>query len=1339
MDSETTGLDSVRNDIIQFACIPVIAGQRMSSFNQHCQPINWNNIDDAALKINNISRSSLPSFQKPEIMVDNLIRYLRAFNVKFTIAGFNVGFDKDFLASLFKKVNREHEYIELFTQDIRDTFKRAKKLKAQLPTQNLKLQTLCNHFKIDINAHDALSDISATIELDSILANMLGETEIFIIEQHKEYDFKFQEPAQLHVHSMYSYTDSINSIKDWAKWCSLNKVPAFSTVDHGTATALFDIVNVKALLKKANDEVLKNNKKFSTNDPLYDNPVIGVPGSGLFVNHNNQMFYLNAWAQTNTGYKNLIKLSSVGWKNRVTISNAEFPLLSLDEVQSLKEGLIFGVPGVNGPITNLLLSRQIQGAKEFINELHTKLPIVLELAAIDVYKRFDSDIGFVGYDIDGGNIQKHINMLYLNLSKELGIKCIPVSDAHMISEQDKLVQDCICKNSFKDHRYFFESRHACKAKDMFSVLKSHLGDELTESSFNDMIQTTIDIAKPAAEITVKHEYHLPVIEIPENIKQRTHDYNMQTYYYMMQKIKEHGRWNDSKEYVDRFKKEVDVIMKNSTLNFIPYFLVYEDVCSYARSSGLMQGIARGSAGGSLLSYYLQIIHVDPVKANLPFERFLSHARIRAGSFPDIDLDIADRARPLVMKYLKDKYNLGFAQIATFNKMKTKNAIKDAMYALYGRNRNDEEVKAVCDQIDDSPQGVDEHDFLYGYEDQEGEEHLGEVDKKPILKNFFQQKPEVEEMVKKLLGSIRGFSRHASAFVISTIDLAADRVPTMIMSDKDLGEITVTQFDAPMVEKSGLVKADILGIKTLSVISDAVKKIKENYSIDFMEKESGVPLIYRLPDRDKGVFSDFYKSDTDSSFQFNSDVIKAAAKEFAPLCREDLALMTALYRPGAMDAKIDVPTIDGDVESIIATNFYVQARNRQRDAYYIHEDLKEYVEETLGVIVFQEQVMAILVGLCGYTLEETDIIRSAIAKKKHEVMMAAFERIRVETAKRGWSKEQSNTLCDTIMAFSRYSFNRSHSWAYAETGYITLYLKHHYPLEWWSSVLNNEDKEDKTRKYVSYLGDKLAPPSLKNPSNEFVILNGKIVTPISSIKSVGPTVVKEIVSKGPFSSLEEYMEKIDHSRVNIGGISALIKSRAADDLMDYSIEDYIERRRVFMTKYLSLRKSRTEFKPEMWDLNPISIFLQEKEYNLAFNKTLLSSPSIREVLKSKWPGLRETNSKVAPLSMGSDNETLILNGIKSAEIFLNKGVDQEVGMILLFDSSNYKSGISKKGKPWHRVSVLLSDGFNVLEATVWDAKKAFGWQKDTLVYVRGQLKKGFRTAVSLNVEEIQKVE
>lgn len=1338
LDGETTGLDPLKNDIVQLACIPVCAGQRMPvTFNQYCQPIDWNEIDPGALAVNGLTIDFLKKQQSPEAMVNNLVLFAKQFNCKFIIAGFNVGFDKDFIASLFKKVNREADFLTLFTGDIRDTFKRAKALKTQLLTPNIKLATLANHFGISINAHDALSDIEATMQVDKILSDMLGETEVNVAEEHELLDISFPEPAQLHVHSMFSHTDSLNSIKEWAIWAHDNNVPGVAFVDHGNAASLFDAVNIPGIFKKENESRAKDGRQALTKS------VIGIPSSGIHVKHGESYFYLSAWAQSNQGYKNLTKLASVGWNNRIDISNIEFPVVSLEEVISLKEGIVFGVPGINGPVTQLLMSRQLVEAGQLLRHLNDNLDIRLELAAVDSYKYYDSAIGFRGYNIHGGNIQKHINLFYNMIGRKFNIKCVPVSDAHFIDPEDKIVQDCVSRNSYNDGRYFFESRHVTRAQEMYSILKAHLGDNLTELDFSSMIQNTYDIKDAATTIKVKHDFHLPKIEIPEDIVAKTDDYNMQTYYLMMRKIKEHGRWNDSEEYKERFKREVDVIMKNATLNFLPYFLVYEDICTYARSSGLMQGIARGSAGGSLLSYYLKIIHVDPVQYNLPFERFLSHARINAGSFPDIDLDIAKRARPLVMKYLQDKYKMGFAQMATFSKMKTKKAIKDAMYSLYGRGGKDPEIVAVCAAIDDSPQGVDEHDFLYGYTDQEGEEHKGEVDKKEILKNFFEQRPEVEEMVKKLIGAIAGWSRHASAFVISTLDLADGRVPTMMFSDKELGEIMVTQFDAPMVEKCGMVKADILGINTLNMVSDAMDLIMKNHGIDFREEVQGVPYIYRLPDSDNGVFTDFYNKDTDSSFQFNTELVKGYAPEFAPLRRADCSAMTALLRPGALDAPLYDTT---------AAQYYMDVRNGKRTVAYLHEDLELILGESNGVFVYQEEVMKFLVEIVGYSWEESDVIRGAIAKKKHEVIMNTFTKIRESCSKRGWTDEAIETICAQIQAFARYSFNKSHSHAYGELGYITLFLKHHYKLEWWTAVLNNEENNDKIKKYIAYLGDTVTAPSLKQPTNVFAIQNAKIAAPISAIKSVGPAVVNELVTKGPFSSLEDYVARVNHSRVNIGSFSALIKARAADDLfadddiINYidGVDNYIERRYAFMTKYLSLRKSKTTFKEDMYDLDAIQVFLQEKEYNSSFNKHLLSNPAIGRILESKWPALRATGRKGIPYVMKSTDENredcYVLGSVKVGEGMMKKKYDKEVAMILLFDNSSYKGGVSKKtGRQWHRVNVMLSDGYNLVEATIWDAKKAFGWAKDTIVYVRGELKEGWRTPLSLNVKEIEKVE
>jgi len=1351
LDVETTGLDPVRNDIIQMACIPVVNGtEDTKHFNEFCQPFDWKTVDDKALSINNISRDQLYKAQAPSVMVDHFIAYCKQYGVKFTIAGYNAEFDRNFLSNLFKKCSLEKEFNEIFTADLRDTYKRIKSIKAQLPTANVKLATLCAHFNIAIKAHDALSDISATMKLDKIISDMLGDEDIssYITEHKVDSSLQLKEPVQLHMHSKYSFTDSLSSVSEIVEWCIKTGTPGFSVVDHGNAASLFEMTKIPDIIKSINKKTKSNHAS---------DIVQGIPGTGLYIKHNESYFYLNAWAISNTGYKNIVKLASEGWTSRITISQQEFPVLSLEQVFAKKDGIVFGVPGINGPFTDLIVKKNISGIKDLLLLLNDNLDIRLELAAIDVFKYFDSNLGFMSYGIEGANMQKAINKMYWILANTFNIKCIPVSDSHYLDHKDKVIHDCVSRNAYKDQRHFLESRHQLNSNEIYTILQSHLGNKMSIKDYLVLVNNTYDIATLAQSVNIKHDFHLPKIEISQAIKDRESNYDNQTYMHTLQKIKEHGRWNNSPEYVERFKKEIDVIMKNETLNFLPYFLVYEDVCTFARSCDLLQGIARGSAGGSLLSYYLKIIHIDPVASKLPFERFLSHARIRTGSFPDIDLDIADRARPMVMKFLQEKYKLGFAQVSTFQKVKTKNAIKDAMATLYGRNRNDFEVKTICDLIPDSPQGLEEWDFLYGYVDQEGIAHKGQIESNEMLNNFFQQRPEIEDMVKRLIGSIRSYSRHASAFVISTIDLADGRVPTMIMTDKDLGDILVTQFDAPMVEKSGLVKADILGLKTLTMTSDCIKLIKSNHNVDFMEEVKGVPLVYRLPDEDERVFSDFYRRDTDSSFQFNSGVIKKVVADFTPTKKEHLSIMTALMRPGAMDAQMDIGTVKNRVQIqktnehveylMSAADFYISVRKGSNEAFYIHPDLAPILESTYGVIVYQEQVMQILVEICGYSLEETDTIRSAIAKKKHEVIMEAFKRIRESTAQRGWSEAQANALCQQIQAFSRYSFNKSHSHAYAELGYITMYLKQYYPLEWWCGVLNNEDDADKIRSYIVKLADKVSPPSLTNPSKLWSINNGKLIAPISAIKGIGPSVVDELVAKGPFQNIEDYIERVNHSKANIGAMSAFIKSRAADDMMDHSIVDYIERRIAFMNKYTSLRKSKTTFKPEMFTMNYLSIFLNERELNGAFNKSLLSSPDLTNILLSKWPGLRKTGSKLIPLALGrynaetqNDDSTYIVPDIKSAEMMLSSGSDKEFGLIGLFQESSFASGISKKsGKPWQRLSVTVSDGYNTMECTWWDRTKPLRFEKNSVIFLRGIFKPGWRTPVSMQIKEIERVE
>lgn len=1325
IDVETTGLSEKKQDIIQMACIPVINGVPQKPFNEFCQPINYATIEQEALDIHGITIQQLRTFQSPDEMIEKFVNYVNSFGVKFTIAGFNVSFDKRFISATFSKLKRTSDFFKLFTIDVHCTYKRAQQVKTQIASQSLKLEALANLYNIQINAHDALSDIAATIEVDKIISKLLNEDNTIYVPNMLAKDVQinvgFPEMAQLHVHSQYNMVDGIPMPEEWYKWAAENNVPGVAIVDQGSGISLYNSIRNKE-------------------------NTVAVSGVGLNVipcedlvlemltDCKPKPFSLNAWAISNVGYNNLVKLSSLGYDAAQEVNGILTPMLTVEEVEAHKEGLIFGSADIHGPIGQAVQAGNPDLAERRFLELKKTLGLVLEFNPVDITRIFDGKIGFRNVKnnilVTDGNLNKAYNNFLFDLKQKHGAECIPVSGACFFNEEDKIVQDCLSKNAHKDGSHYHESYHVKKTDQIFRELKVHLGNKLTENDFNQWVEKTLEITELAKSVDIQFEFHLPKIDIPEYIKAKTDDYDMQTYYVLMEKIKGHGRWKNDPIYIERFKKELDVIMKNEEMNFIPYFLVYEDVSQFSRDAGFLQSIGRGSAGGCLISYYLQIIHVDPVKEELPFERFLSHARIRAGSWPDIDMDISRTARPHVMNYLKSKYNLGFAQISTFSTMKTKNAIKDAMMAVYGRNRKDFEIDAVCKTIPDSPQGVDEKQFLYGYTDREGEVHKGHIEENEMLQNFFAVYPDVEGLVKNLLGVVRGWSRHASAFVISTINLREGRVPTLYMYDGGMGDhIHVTQYNAKMVEGSGLPKADLLGLNTMAMVTDCVKALAGK--IDYLETdENGVALIYRLPE-DQGVYTDFVNKKTDSSFQFNTDVVKNAVGQFMPSERGHNSIMTALLRPGAMDAILS--------DGVSATQWYMDVRMGKREPYYIHDDLKPILQETYGVIVYQEQVMKVLVDICGYTLEETDRIRDAIAKKKHDVMMAAFERIREATDKRGWAKEQQDTLCSTIQAFSRYSFNRSHSHCYAELGYITMYLKHHHPLEWWAAVLNNEGHEEKTRSFVSLLGEIVKPPSMKNPSEFFTVDGEHITAPISAVKGVGPASVTELVLKGPFVDLADYVKRIDHRKVNKGVIEAMVKARAADSMMDKALPTYADQRLAFLAEYNALRGGKIAWKPDIKDTNPLNVFFMEKDANKTFNKNLLADPDVKAFLKAKWPILVETGKKGAPFLMPRSNgdTTTVINSVKVAEGLVAKGYKEEVGMIMLYGGSNIRKGISKSsGKDYCMLNIQLSDGYTSVECVDWNKKKPLRFPENSIVYVRGTLKEGFKMPCSINLKEIE---
>lgn len=1188
---------------------------------------------------------------------------------------------------------------------------------------------------------------------------------------------KLLEPAILHSHSYYSMLDAVPSPTEWIHFCIENDIPGYSCTDHGTATSMYELSHTR-------DIIAKYNKKNGTNHPL--DKVTGIPGIELYLKITDEdikkyglkkpyrtHFHITAWAISNEGFFNLSKIASLAYDDIHYSYGVPKARTNLATIKKYMEGIRFGSGCIASPMGSCIFNDDLEEAEKLFLMYKDVFGdnMYIEFHPSDLTMNYNrSTKGFDPIEPNecacDGNMQKAYNIFLKDMLDKHGGKPIPATDAHFIHKEDKQIQDIILKSN-NNGWHFSESYHHKPSQEIFNQLQSHLGKEyLTIERYNEWVKNTYEVMDLARNINVEFKYSLPKIEIPQHIKSKESDYDKQTLIYLMELCKKHGRWNDSSEYLERFKKEIDVIYNNSEMNFIPYFLLYEDIGSFARSQGILQNIGRGSAGGSLVSYYLKIIHIDPIVEDLPFERFMSHARIAAGSWADIDSDFGQRL-PIV-NYLKAKYDLGFAQIATFQTMKLKKALKFVMKAIYDRKDNDPEVMKLCKMIPDSPQGVKEYDFVYGYYDSDENYHQGMIDTCTALSDFYKQY-DIEPMVKRLLGTVSSFGRHASAFIISTDDLASTRLPTMKMKSDDPSEPhVVTQYEAGMCEDVGLVKADILNVTNIQSLEHCVSLVKESTGIDYLEEDDkGVALVYRLPDDDK-VYDDFYRKDTDSSFQFNTPVVKQYIKRLAPRSRRDLAAVTALLRPGAMDGPMQMPEVtriyykNGSFKDIqkgtlvpedknivkkiklpavntTAAEYYMDVQSGVTELRHIHPDLEEYT--TNSVFVYQEEIMKLLVDFAGYTLEESDRIRGAIAKKKLDIIQEAFVKIKQECSKRGWTEDQAELVCQQIQAFARYSFNRSHARSYAELGYITMYMKHHHPLEWWSGVLTTAAKsstsaEKKLRSAVKKLGNIMGIPSIKNPVPSFTPRNGKIIPPLNCIKGISPKTLKNIMKHAPYSDIDNFISKAKDAKITISHLKRLVAAGVFSEFIDTSRPETATLADL-MRYYVKQRKC-TDFPAELYNATDIERFSLEQENNLCFHKTIASLPAA-QALVLNTVGFKSTGNTSIPYIQEIGKEKIyVLRDIEIAENFYNKNGDkQTIGLILMYKESRHKEIVSKKtGKKYNLVEITLTDGFREIVVTKWNATKALRASKNSIVYVEGKLKEGFKNPVALSSDKIE---
>jgi DNA polymerase-3 subunit alpha len=699
---------------------------------------------------------------------------------------------------------------------------------------------------------------------------------------------------------------------------------------------------------------------------------------------------------------------------------------------------------------------------------------------------------------------KEINGKLLELADELGIKPVATGDAHFAKGEDKVLEEAmlILSTSPKsDKEADFEmSRNMNNMLDRFNYLypdrRISFQDynlfiqsrEEIESDFNkcdikrtDIYENTMEIANKIGEYDFNSGLDLlpvPKTDADEKLSQ------------MASEGLKRLSLDQDKVYIDRLQEELSVIKDKS---FASYFLVVADMINWAKENNIMVGPGRGSAAGSLVCYALGITDVDPIKYDLLFFRFINPER---NDFPDIDTDFEDRRRKEVKDYLKKKFK-HVASISTYTYFKDKGVIRDAarvfMVPLQDVNRAMKSIDTF-------------EDFM----------------ESPNTKEFRMKYPEVLWLAERLRGKIRSVGVHAAGVVVAKDDLRnfAPIESREDAQDKVSGRIPVVAYDMDTVADIGLIKLDALGLKTLSVISDTIKAIKERHNKEI--------VLSKIPFDDLDVYKTLSEGYTKGVFQaeatpYTNLLIKMGVDKF-----EDLAASNALVRPGAMN------TVGAS---------YINRKHGQEAVSYVHEIMKPFTENTYGVIIYQEQVMQACVHLGGMSWSEADKVRKIIGKKKDAKEFDQFKDQFIDGASKHITKKKAESLWHDFEAHAGYSFNRSHAVAYSMLSYYTAWLKHYYPLEFIFSILKNENDKDKRTEYLieaKRLNLKVLLPHINESDLYFSLKENAIQFGLAEVKFISDSIANKIIEKRPYGNYSEFIQKASTkgSGINSRAISAL---------------------------------------------------------------------------------------------------------------------------------------------------------------------------------------------------------
>ncbi len=935
-------------------------------------------------------------------------------------------------------------------------------------------------------------------------------------------------------------------------------------------------------------------------------------------------YHLVLLAENNQGYKNLMKIVTRGF----TEGYYYRPRVDYEILERYHEGIIALSACLAGEIPNKILKEDYEGARE---------------AARKMNALFGPGNFFLELQDHGLRQQTQVNSVIMRMSKELDIPLVVTNDVHYIREEDAVPHDILlCIQTGK----LVTDKDRMRYEGGQFFLKSEEEMQKVFPYAREAMENTHKIAERCNVEIVFGEQKVPKFDVPEG-------YDAFSY---LKELCEKGlvkRYGDPppEELKERLAYELDTI-KN--MGYVDYFLIVWDFIRFAKSQGIAVGPGRGSAAGSIVSYCLEITNIDPIRYQLIFERFLNPERV---SMPDIDIDFCYERRQEVIDYVYEKYGKDkVVQIITFGTMAARMAVRDVGRAM---NIPYAQVDKVAKMI---PM------------------ELGITIEKALKHNpELRQAYEADEVTKNLIDMsmrLEGLPRHTSIHAAGVV-IGSEPLDEFVPLSRGADNVITTQFTMTTIEELGLLKMDFLGLRTLTVIQDAVRMV---------EKKTGQPLdINAIDYNDAAVYEMIGQAKTEGVFQLESAGMKSFMRELKPGNLEDIIAGISLYRPGPMDF---IPK-------------YIKGKNNKESIRYSCPELEEILEPTYGCIVYQEQVMQIVMKLAGYTLGRSDLVRRAMSKKKADVMAkerANFvygnEEEGVEGCiKRGIPEDVANHVFDEMIDFAKYAFNKSHAAAYAVVAYQTAWLRCHYPMEFMAalltSVITNPKKITEYINTCRSMGIRILQPDINEGESGFSVSGDAIRYGLSAIKSLGKNVIDAMIEEreahGKYKNLKDFMERLTSKEINKRTIENLIKAGALDSLgatrrqlmmvYAYVLDEVSREKKENITGQMSLFDFFSEEEKKEYEIQYPDVGEFEMSQKLAFEKEVLgiyvSGHPLQDYMASMEKQITAKTTDFEPdeesgLAVVKDGRNYIVGGlISNVTVKLTK-TNQNMAFITLED-------------------------------------------------------------------------